>query len=505
MNFLLAKRLAPAFVAAVVLCVATGASAQNVPLPKATGPVPATLESYPFAGEDGSTPFANLSRVGYVEEEYIITGSANVYDWAQDGAVSVQTPNGSYGTRILVRRPSDPARFNGTVIFEPMFAARRFDWPMMWGYTHNYVVESGAAWVGVTLPASTQGMRKFNPTRYGQLSFENPAIACPTVGNAAPGGFPASPTEEGMKFDMFAQVGALLKSGTLNGLRAQYVFATGQGGDLPTFINTVHSRSNFNGKPVFDGFVMRPGIAPTRINECTEAPGNNDPRRNIKAANVPVVVVAAQGEAIANARFRRPDADAANDVFRFYEVAGVGHIDWWAYYGFPRYEDQVASVGSAQGPASWPFAVTCTPAIPLFQAPVLGNAYNAVFQNLDQFVRKGTKLPVSSPLIVKGAGTPEADYIYDQNGHGTGGVRSVYVDVPSANYFTSSPGPGVCREMGYVNTWAWSKLEQTYGSFKSYASKAEQSVDRLVRERWLTPGDARRAKEELLLASPAVR
>ncbi len=504
MNCPIAKRWAQALVAAVILCVATTANAQNVPVPKATGPVPATLESYPFAGQDGSTPFADLSKVGYVEEEYIITGNANVYDLAQDGAVSVKTPNGAYGTRILVRRPADPARFNGTVIFEPMFAARRFDWPMMWGYTHNYVLETGAAWVGVTLPASAQGMRKFNPTRYGQLSFESPS-PCPPAGNAAPAAAPAPATEEGMKFDMFAQVAALLKSGTLNGLRAQYVFATGQGGDLPTYINTIHSRSNFNGKPVFDGYVMRPGIAPTRINECSPAPGNNDPRRNIKPANVPVVIVAAQGEAIPNVGFRRPDADAANDIFRFYEVAGVGHIDWWAYYGFPRYEDQVASVGSAQGPASWPFAVTCTPAISLFPTPVLGNSYNAVFQNLDQFVRRGTKLPASAPLIVKGAGTPEADYVYDQHGHGTGGFRSVYVDVPAANYFTSSPGPGVCREMGYVNPWNWAKLDQIYGSFKNYATKAEQSIDRLVRERWLTPGDARRAKEDLLLTSPTVR
>jgi hypothetical protein len=498
MNNARQKLWAPLAAVAVVVCLAGTASAQNVPLPRATGPVAVTWESYPFAAQDASAPVTDLSKLGYVEEEYIVTGTANVYDWAPDGTVTVKSQNGAYGTRILVRRPANAARFNGTVLFEPLFAARRFDWPMMWGYAHNYIVESGAAWVGVTLPASVQGMLKFNPTRYAQLSFKNPSTdSCPTSGNAAPGGFPASPTEEGLKFDMFAQIAALLKSGNLNGLRAQYVFATGQGGDLPTFINTIHGRSNYNGKPVFDGYLMRPGVNPVRINECSDAPGANDPRRNIKAANVPVVVVAAQGETLANLRFRRADSDAQNDIFRFYEVAGVGHIDWWAYYGFPRYEDQVAAVGSAQGPANWPFAVTCQPPISLFPTPVLGNAYNAVFQNLDQFVRRGTELPASRPLELRNAGTPEQDFVYDQHGHGVGGVRSVYIDVPIANYFTFSPGPGVCREMGYVNPWSWAKLEQVYGSYRNYTARAEQAIDRLVRERWLTPGDAQRAKSEL--------
>src|SRR2546428_14062307 len=106
----------------------------------------------------------------------------------------------------------------------------------------------------------------------------------------------------------------------------------------------------------------------------------------------------AQGEALTTLPWRRADSDAANDIFRLYELAGVGHIDWWAYYGFPKMEDQVTAVGSAQGPAAWPFAAPGGPEIPPLPLPVLTQGYDATFSNLDQFFRKGTPLPKAARL-----------------------------------------------------------------------------------------------------------
>ncbi len=493
------------YVIAMILCGSIGAFAQTpgaVSVPTVTGPVAVTADSFPFAAASRSTPAMDLNKIGYVEEEFIVSGSANVYDWASDGSVTVKTAGAPYTTRILVRRPADPARFSGTVIFEPFFAARRFDWPMMWGYSHDYIVESGAAWVGATLPASIDGLKKFNPTRYSQLSFSNPSTAaCAGAANNAPAAM-----EEGLRFDMFSQVAALLKSGSVPGLRARYVFAAGQGGDIPTYINAIHSRaSGANGKPVFDAYMMRPGFSPARINQCATAPAANDSRRMIKGLSVPVVIAAAQGEALTTLPWRRPDSDAPNDIFRSYEIAGAGHIDWWAYYGFPKMEDQAAAVGSAQGPASWPFTAGCDPEIPLMPLPVLAQVYNATFSNLDSFVRKATPLPKAARLELKDGGTPQQSFALDPYGHGVGGVRSVYMDVPAANYAMTSPGPGTCREMGHIDPFNWARLESIYGNFKSYAAKVEQTIDRLVKERWLTEGDARRARAELLGAAPASR
>ncbi|HJT86454.1 MAG TPA: alpha/beta hydrolase domain-containing protein, partial [Bryobacteraceae bacterium] len=58
-------------------------------------------------------------------------------------------------------------------------------------------------------------------------------------------------------------------------------------------------------------------------------------------------------------------------------------------------------------------------------------------------------------------------------------------------------GAGVCAEFGHTAAFDWGRLDSLYGSYKSYANKVSQSVDRSLKERWLTEADARRIKAEL--------
>jgi len=90
-----------------------------------------------------------------------------------------------------------------------------------------------------------------------------------------------------------------------------------------------------------------------------------------------------------------------------------------------------------------------------------------------------------------------ASIVTDQFGHGMGGMRTPFIEVPLASYATNSPGPGNCREMGRKSAFEASRLESLYGNEKSYAAKVAQSVDRLVKEHWLTDAAARRIKQEL--------
>jgi len=477
---------------------AQGPRAAATPIPKATGPVPVTAESRPFLGADHGLPPIDLTKLGYVEEEFLVSGAANVYDWAADGAITVKTPNAPYTTRILVRRPATAGRFSGAVIVEPLFPARRWDWSMMWGYSHDYFLEHGDAWIGVTLPASVAGLQKFNPARYAALSFKNP-----TPGVACPGGrgaSTASDIEEGLRWDVLSQVGALLKSTTtgrpLNGFRVQALYLTTQGGDLTTYVNAIHSHAMLdNGKPVYDGYVAKAPSNAARINQCAAAPGPGDSRQAIRNVGVPVIAVAAQGEVLATLASRRPDSDDPAGRFRLYEVAGAGHIDRFAYIGFPPLEDQQAA-GNLQGTAEWPFAAPCDPAIPLIDTPIMSLAFNAAFANLDRWVRQGVPAPRASRIEVKDGGSPQASIVIDQFGHGVGGLRTPYVDVPLASFATNSPGPGNCREMGRKFAFDATRLTALYSSEKGYAAKVAQSADRLVKDRWLTEGDARRVKAE---------
>src|SRR5579863_3519839 len=82
-----------------------------------------TILTGPITG-GGGTPFTtallDLSAMGYVEEEYFLEGDATAYDWqtspGEDGPWSTKTTGTAhYKTRFLVRRPTDPGRFNGSV------------------------------------------------------------------------------------------------------------------------------------------------------------------------------------------------------------------------------------------------------------------------------------------------------------------------------------------------------------------------------------------------------
>src|SRR4030095_4891572 len=98
---------------------------------------------------------------------------------------------------------------------------------------------------------------------------------------------------------------------------AQAVLLTMQGGELQTYINAIHPRATLaNGKPAYDGYLVKSPAAPVRIHQCASAPAANDPRRVIRKTNVPVIAVVAQGEGVDAVPYRRADSDAADRQFR---------------------------------------------------------------------------------------------------------------------------------------------------------------------------------------------
>ena len=122
--------------------------------------------------------------------------------------------------------------------------------------------------------------------------------------------------------------------------------------------------------------------------------------------------------------------------------------------------------------------------------------FDAALQNLDQWVRKGTAPPRASLIELKNAGANDASVVLDEFGNGKGGVRNPYVDVPVATYFPNSTGPGNCPEMGHQERFDSARLAMLYGTPSKYAAKVAESVDALVRLRWLTESDGRKIKEE---------
>ena len=115
-------------------------------------------------------------------------------------------------------------------------------------------------------------------------------------------------------------------------------------------------------------------------------------------------------------------------------------------------------------------------------------------------------MPRGARIEVKDPGTPQAEIARDQFGNALGGVRTPYVDVPTA---THNPGhgtaPGCGNNFGYSEPFDWARLESIYGSYKSYAGKLTQAVDRAVKDRWLTESDGRKIRAELVTPAPTAR
>jgi hypothetical protein len=284
-------------------------------------------------------------------------------------------------------------------------------------------------------------------------------------------------------------------TGPLAGLNVQRMYVTADDGDLATYVNAIHSHANMpDGRSIYDGYVHKGNAYPVRINACAQAPGANDPRRKDHGANVPVVRLLTEGDVLTSFSMRRDDSDTAGDLYRLYEVAGTSHMDASYYRHLPVIEDQT-KMGQPAFTSNWPLAYKCDIDIAITDSPLYRYAMNATLENIDRWVREGTPAPRAERLSVRGGGTPQAAFVFDEYGNAVGGVRSPYLDVPAATYHAKTPGQAVCGNLLNPVPFDWSRLEKLYGSHQGYMGKVGQAVDRMVQQRWLTRADGEKIKQ----------
>src|SRR5262249_49472420 len=155
------------------------------------GPIPVTAqsgESYRGSNEQPvpgpGLPMPELDKVGYLQEEYFISGTV-------DGK--------PYTTSMLVRRPKDMNRFSGLIGVEAIHSGGASP---LWGTGREVWAPGNHVWIAVAsqrVALETQ-VKKFNPGRYSALSV-------PQVGPApgAPGAAAAAPVAGQMTQDLFSQ------------------------------------------------------------------------------------------------------------------------------------------------------------------------------------------------------------------------------------------------------------------------------------------------------------
>ena len=275
-----------------------GVAPGAVPVPTVTGPLPSSAASHPFGGADYQMVPEDLAASGYVEEEYLVSGRANVYDWPAAGPAVVAIADVPYTTRILVRRPQDPARSSGNAIVEMLNPSNNMDLNIGWALMREHMMREGDTWIGITIrPIAVDALKRFDAERYAAVSFPDPRPPeeppCVTTGAEAG-------QERGLAWDINSQVGAWIRStAASNPLRGAitrvYGFGYSQtGGYLNTYANAIHKLATLDdGAPVYDGYFITVagggfvGLVP--INACAATPPVGDPRHATGDLGVPII------------------------------------------------------------------------------------------------------------------------------------------------------------------------------------------------------------------------
>src|SRR5215471_8230737 len=170
-----AAALGVACLLACSLAVAVSPAGAEVPDPTVTGPIPANAppgdpsHDYPLLATA-----LDLASLGYVEEEYFFSGKANRYDLPTATILSTGHP---YKSRLIVRRPTSPEKFNGTVLVEWANVSSGFCNDRMFQLSQVHLLRAGYAYVGVCAQSlgvhGPVGLLKWNPNRYAGLDLSD--------------------------------------------------------------------------------------------------------------------------------------------------------------------------------------------------------------------------------------------------------------------------------------------------------------------------------------------
>jgi hypothetical protein len=415
----------------------------------------------------------NLAHAGYVEHEYVASGTATSYTSAspltEDGrwsfAPEVSAP---YRTRVLVRRPSDRARFSGRVFVEWLNVSGGVDADPEWSTTHEEILRRGDAWVGVSTQrigveggpvlvrvdvpgaeAAGQGLKTIDPARYGSL--EQPG--------------------DGFAFDIYTQIARAVRSGTGMGkLRPKRVIAAGESQSafaLVTYYNGVQPLTN-----AFDGFFVHsrgagglPLVGPGEYVGIANSIGRTTTTfRTDQDAPVLDVQTESDVTSVLNSyAARQPDSDR----FRLWEVTGTAHADAHLLGSTAQY-------------------IECG-------VPINNGALHVVakagLRALTKWIETGKAPPKAQRIDVAAGASPQIQRNAD--GIAQGGIRTPPVDVPVAA-LSGAPGPSpstICLLLGSTNPFPAERLAELYPSRAVYRQRYERAADAAIKAGFVLRAD----------------
>lgn len=313
----------------------------------------------------------------------------------------------------------------------------------MFEFTSIYTMSSGHAAVEVLIGGMPLVVDS-NKERYGDLKVA-----------------PAQTNE------ILAQVGSLVKSkdsGPFAALKVRKIILAGTSATAGTLIQYLPAHMVYRTpsmQRIYDGFM------PTSNGSV------------IRQVDVPVIQVPTMLEVRGPNITTRPDGDAQGDQFRAYEFPGMGHVD------------SRDNVRLQPNPCKYPLS-----SFPM-------QAYMSVaLYHLYNWIDKGIS-PPKADRVMKENGA----MALDDRGNPRGGIRSPYVDVPTARYAVPNeaavpliPNPSayvakggeqaamqMCGLAAYQTDYSKEQLKKLYGSKKDYRKMVEERVGELEKAGWSLP------------------
>lgn len=362
----------------------------------------------------------DLATLGYGAEEFFVSGTARSY--ATDDKAD-------YTTRIVVVLPVDRARFNRTVIVEWLNVSGGIDAPAVWSMAHREIARSGYAYVGVSaqqvgieggasLTGIDMSLKTQDPQRYSTLHH---------------------PGDE-FSFDIYTQVGRLIAGGAVDGLRPEILLGVGESQSaafLSTYINVIDPEA-----AVYDGFLVHSRFGTTapldgaNLFEGHEStlqavPFRTDPRAPVLAFITETDLVG--GFRVGYHAVRQPDSDR----LRTWEIPGAAHADNYTIIG--SFMDSgcapLADLAAAYAPTNELMGEKLSYNINF--GPQHHYVLQAAVAHLNDWVRTGRPAPSAPPIALTGSDLVRPEL--DANGLAKGGVRTPWVDVPTARLSGLAP------------------------------------------------------------------
>ena len=405
-----------------------------------------------------------LRPYGYTEQEYLASGTAqgNYAGYPQGQSY----PAAPFTTRIIVRRPLNPARSNGTVVLEWMNVSLQQDTDVDWIESYREILHNGFTYVGVSVQPTGIPLAAQDPVRYGQIHIPPYAPNADTA-NPAQGG----PSYGESSLDGIAHA---LKSSSgervLGDRPAKRIIAVGESQSaLRLSCYLLYAKPV---DPVYNGFIIDHG-------ECA-GPAANNSTPFAYNPTIPTMFLDGMAES-------RPAMKNRRDL-RIWEIAGASHVDAWiGAYGKAEHnwdDSGVPQDYSQQTAGNWGLEGGQGGVCSLFNAsdPVRADevpqqyTHDAALAALNAWIITGRPAPLTPPLRFDPNGTASPDGAgggvdADRYGNALGGVRLPQIQVPVAQYQGTCTNPEGQVLIGTTRPFPDAQLRSIYPAFASYRTK----------------------------------